>query len=126
MPGWPDFACSTASMASVLIVLIARRAMSSRACAGGMVTGSGDFALGRTRSKGLLEIGGERADDLVVVRLGHLLAHDDVLHVARVGRAGDHPAAFDEAERRGDRLADLEDFRRREAHPLDDLVGQDL
>src|SRR2546425_8316563 len=101
MPGWPDLAFSTASIASVLMVLIASRVRSALGGAGGMARRLRGGGLRGARREGLLEVGDERAHHLVVVRLGRLLPHHDVLHVARVRRSGDQPAAVDQAE--GDR-----------------------
>src|SRR2546426_2890939 len=111
MPGWPDFACSTASIASVLIVLIASRIRSALGGAGGMARRLLGGRLRGACREGLLEVGDERTHHLVVVRLGRLLPHHDVLHVARVRRSRDQPTPVDEAEGRGDGPADLEDLR---------------
>src|SRR2546422_9800076 len=90
-------------MASVLRVLIASRASSALSAVDGMGTRTPVSPdLRGTGRQGLLEVGDERTDDLLVVRLARLLAHDHVLHVARAGRPGDRPPAVAEAERPGD------------------------
>src|SRR6266540_515582 len=110
-PGCPERACSTASIARVLSVLIARSVGSALWGAGGMRrTLLGGPCLRGTGREGLLEVGDERADDLLLLRLGRLPAHRHVLHVARVGGSRHQPAAVDEPERRGDVTRDLEDL----------------
>src|SRR5262245_18153340 len=98
MPGWTDFACSTASMASVLTVSVARRASRTSSGAEVMRGPAPVPASGWAGRQRLLEIGGERAHDLLVLRLVGLAAHDEILHFPRVRRPGDEPAAVDQAE----------------------------